>query len=161
TKEEFLALVDKMRSRIPDLSLSTDVIVGFPTETDEEFEDTVDVMRKVQFDQAFMFKYSERKGTIASKKFPDDISEETKSLRVTKLVNMQKDIVYERNKSFVGKVCNVLVEPAIGDKSPQNTVARTDGNHLVIIADASYPIGSIVKVKVIDATPHVLRAVVV
>jgi tRNA-2-methylthio-N6-dimethylallyladenosine synthase len=74
TKEEFLALVDKMKARIPDVALTTDVIVGFPTETEAEFEDTMDVMRQVQFDQAFMFKYSERKGTIASKKFPDDVT---------------------------------------------------------------------------------------
>ncbi len=158
TRQEFLALVDKMRKRIPGVALSTDVIVGFPTETDEEFEDTVDVMQKVEFDQAFMFKYSERKGTIASKKFPDDVSEEVKSVRVTKLVTMQKDIVYKKNKEQVGKVCDILIEPATGDKSPQNSVARTDGGYLVIIPDQIYKIGEIIKVKITDATPHVLKA---
>jgi tRNA-2-methylthio-N6-dimethylallyladenosine synthase len=158
TKEEFLALVDKMRQRIPGVALTTDVIVGFPTETDEEFNDTVDVMQKVQFDAAFMFKYSERKGTIASKKFPDDVSDEVKSKRVTQLVTMQKDIVYAKNKEQVGKICDVLVEPATGDKSPENSVARTDGGYLVIIPNASYKIGEIVKVRITDATPHVLKA---
>ena len=161
TKEEFLALVEKMKARIPDVSLTTDVIVGFPTETEAEFEDTLDVMQKVQFDQAFMFKYSERKGTIASKKFPDDVSEEIKSQRVTRLVNMQKDIVYSQNKKQIGKVCDVLVEPATSDKNPNNTVARTDGGHLVIISNVSYSIGTIVKVKIMEATPHVLKAQII
>ena len=137
--------------------LSTDGIVGFPTETDEEFEDTFDVMQQVEFDAAFTFKYSERKGTIASKNYPDDVSEEKKTERIMRLVALQKDTVYKKNKEQIGKICDVLIEPATGDKSPQNSVARTDGNYLVIIPDHIYPIGAIVKVKIIDATPHVLK----
>jgi tRNA-2-methylthio-N6-dimethylallyladenosine synthase len=159
TKEEFLSLVDKMRKRIPGVSLSTDVIVGFPTETDEEFEDTFQILQQVEFEAAFTFKYSERKGTVASKKYPDDISEEKKTERIMRLVALQKDIVYKKNKEQVGKVFDVLIEPATGDKSTQNSVARTDGNYLVIIPDRSYPIGEIVRVRITEATPHVLKAI--
>ena len=158
TKEEFLSLVDKMRQRIPGVALSTDVIVGFPTETDEEFEDTFQVLQQVEFDAAFTFKYSERKGTVASKKYPDDISEEKKTQRIMRLVALQKDIVHKKNKEQVGRVLDVLIEPATGDKSSKNSVARTDGNYLVIIPDRSYPIGTMVRVRITDATPHVLKA---
>lgn len=161
TKEEFLSLVDKMRARIPGVSLTTDVIVGFPTETDAEFEDTVDVMEKVQFDQAFMFKYSERKGTIASKKYPDDVPEEKKSERINRIVAMQKGIVHQKLLAYVGRECVVMVEPATGDKPHNNTVARTDGGHLVIIPDTAFPIGSMLNVKITAATPHVLKAQII
>src|SRR3989338_5365143 len=99
-----------MRQRIPGLVLSTDIIVGFPTETDMEFEDTMDVIQKVQFDAAFTFKYSERKGTIASKKYPDDISEEKKTERIMRLNELQKQISYEKNLAHVGETHMVLVE---------------------------------------------------
>jgi tRNA-2-methylthio-N6-dimethylallyladenosine synthase len=159
TKEEYLGLIDKMKKRIPGVALTTDVIVGFPTETDEEFEDTFNIMRDVEFDQAFTFKYSERKGTIASKKYPDDVSEEKKTERIMRLVALQKDIVYKKNKEHIGRELNVLVEPATGDKSPQNSVARTDGNYLVIIPNQSYKIGDMVRVRITDATPHVLKGI--
>jgi len=158
TREEFLVLVDKMRKRIPGVCLSTDVIVGFPTETDEEFEETFQILKEVEFDAAFTFKYSERKGTIASKKYPDDVSEEKKTERIMRLVALQKDIVYKKNKEHIGQELDVLVEPATNDKSPQNSVARTDGNYLVIIPDHSFAIGEIVRVRIIEATPHVLKA---
>ena len=79
TREEYVSLAKRLRETIPGLTLTTDIIVGFPTETDAEYQETLDVMREVEFDSAFMFAYSERKGTPAAKYYPDDISEETKS----------------------------------------------------------------------------------
>ena len=158
TKEEFLSLVMKMKAKIPGLALSTDIIVGFPTETDEEFEDTLKVVQEVQFDSAFTFKYSERKGTIASKKYPDDVSEEKKTQRIMRLVKIQKEITYQKNQAQIGQICDILIEPATGNKSSQHSVGRTDGNKLVILSQNGYTIGDIIKVKIIDATPHALKA---
>jgi len=157
TKEDFLTLVDKMRLRIPGLALSTDIIVGFPTETDEEFEDTISVVQQVQFDSAFTFKYSERKGTIASKKYPDDVSEEKKTQRIMRLVGMQKEITYKKNRAHIGQVCDILIEPALGERVDKISVGRTDSNKLVVMPIGPYKIGDILKVKIIDATPHALK----
>ena len=110
TKEEFLSLVDQVRSVIPDAYLSTDVIVGFCSETPEEFEDTMDVMRKVRFDTAFMFKYSERPNTLASVRFKDDVTDEEKTRRITQLVALQRDIAFEKRMDQVGQIQEVVVE---------------------------------------------------
>lgn len=158
TKEEFLGLVEKMRKRIPKLALSTDVIVGFPTETDEEFEDTLSVMRQVQFDSAFTFKYSERKGTAASKKYPDDVSEEKKTDRLVRLNELQKDITYQKNCAHIGETCEILIESTSSHKSDAECVGRTDGNKLVILPQASHHRGQMISVKITTATPHALKA---
>ncbi len=157
TQEEFLGLVEKMRSRIPGLVLSTDIIVGFPTETEEEFEDTLKVISQVQFDSAFTFKYSERKGTIASKKYPDDVTDAQKTERIMRLNELQKGITYKKNKAHIGQTHTILIEPAISDKPSHNSVGRTDGNKLVLLSQNGYRMGEMVKVKVTDATPHALK----
>ncbi len=159
TKEEFLALAEKMKKRIPGVTLTTDIIVGFPTETDEEFADTIDVVQKVGFDVAFTFKYSERKGTIASKKYPDDVSEEKKTERIMKLIEIQRAITLKNNQAYIGQICDILIEPALGENVQQNVVGRTDGNHLVILPQGPYKIGDIIKACITEATPHVLKAV--
>jgi tRNA-2-methylthio-N6-dimethylallyladenosine synthase len=156
TKEEFLGLVDKMRQRIPGVVLSTDIIVGFPTETDEEFEDTFDVMNKVEFDFAFMFKYSERKGTVASKKMPDDVSDEKKTERINRIVELQKKVALKTNQADIGSTQTIMVD----NMEAQNNTAlagRTDGGKLVYIPAGAYRLGDMVKVKIIDATPHALK----
>ncbi len=159
TKAEFLSLAAKMRRRISNLALSTDIIVGFPTETDEEFEDTVRVMEEVRFDSAFIFKYSERKGTIASKKYPDDVAEAKKTERIVRLNDIQKKITYEKNLAHIGEIQEVLVESAATLKSPDECNGRTDGNNLVIFPNESHQVGQRVKVKITAATPHVLKGV--
>ena len=110
TQEEFLALVDKTRKLIPNIALSTDIIVGFCSETDQEFQDTVKVMKEVEFDSAFIFKYSERKGTIASKKYPDDVSDEEKTRRIMRLNDLQKKITLKKNLAHIGEIQEVLIE---------------------------------------------------
>jgi len=157
TKEEFLALAEDMRRRIPGLCLSTDIIVGFPTETDAEFEDTLSVMREVRFDSAFTFKYSQRKGTIASKKYPDDMAEAVKTKRIMRLNDLQKQISYEKNLAHVGETHTVLIESLATAKSSDECQGRTDGNKLVIVPNGLYKVGDMLQVRITHATPHALR----
>jgi tRNA-2-methylthio-N6-dimethylallyladenosine synthase len=110
TNREFRDLVDEMRATIPDLGLTTDVIVGFPSETAEEYEETRQLMEDVRFDAAFIFKYSQRKGTYAERKLPDDVAPDDKTRRIVELVELQKKITGEINQSLVGSVQSVLLE---------------------------------------------------
>ncbi len=157
THEEFLSLVDKIRTKIPDVALSTDIIVGFPTETNDEFEDTIRVVTKAQFDIAFTFKYSERQGTVASKKYPDEISEAIKTERIMHLHATQKEITYQKNLAHIGKTLTVLLEPYPEAKNKDQMPGRTDGNALVILPLGPYKGGDMVKVRIIAATPHALK----
>ncbi|MCB9757881.1 MAG: radical SAM protein [Candidatus Omnitrophica bacterium] len=156
TQEEFLALAAKIRKICPDIFLSTDVIVGFPTETDAEFEDTVKVIQAVKFDAAFIFKYSQRKNTLASKKYPDDISEEVKKQRIIRLQDIQKEITYKKNSSHMGKTMTILTEKGT-NKLKDDFVGRTDGGHLVLIDKGDYHAGQFLNVTIVSASPHALR----
>jgi len=160
-KEEFLDLADKIRSFCPSVVLTTDIIVGFPTETDEEFEDTFDVMKKIEFDSAFIFKYSERKGTIASKKYPDDVLEGKKTERIVRLNELQKVISLKKNEAHIGEIHDVLIEKARISSASDHSQGRTDGNKLVIISSGNYTQGDLVKVKITRASPFNLRGEVV
>ncbi len=157
TQKEYLDLVDEIRTLYPAMALSTDVIVGFPTETDSEFEDTIKVMEKVEFDSAFIFKYSERKGTAAERKFPDDVSEEKKTERIVRINELQKKISLKRNSRHIGTTQNVLIEQESTERSKDDFQGRTDGNNLVIIPAGPYKTGEIVDVKITAATVNVLR----
>lgn len=157
TKEEYLGIVEKIRTLYPSMALTTDLIVGFPTETDEEFSDTINVMKDVQYDSAFIFKYSERKGTIAEKRFSDDVSDERKTERIMKLNEIQKEHSLKRNKAQVGQTLEVLVEEERTTRSLEDFQGRTDGNKLVILPAGPYRRGDFVKVKITDATPHILK----
>ena len=155
TKEAFLTLVEKIRERIPRIVLTTDVIVGFPSETEEEFQDTLDVMRRVEFDSAFMFKYSERKNTIASRKYPDNVSDEDKTSRITRLVELQREISNKKNQAHIGEVFDVLIEgPA---KKNNQLMGRNDGNKIVVFDNTGeLKVGDIVKVKIEKASTNTL-----
>jgi tRNA-2-methylthio-N6-dimethylallyladenosine synthase len=157
TKEEFLNLADKIRTKIPGIALTTDIIVGFPTETDEEFEDTLQVITKVQFDSAFTFKYSERQGTIASKKYPDDVAESIKTERIMRLNEIQKEITYKKNRAHIGEIQTVLLEPYPEAQNTELMPGRTDGNKLVLLPQGPYKGGEMLKVRITDATPHALK----
>ncbi len=161
TKEEYLKLVDDIRNVIPNVVLTTDIIIGFPTETDDEFQDTVDVMQKVEYDSAFIFKYSEREGTLAAKKFDDDVPEEIKTERIMLLNEIQKAHSLKKNLAHVGETQRVLIESEETKKSDQDVQGRNDGNKLVIIPQNGYKIGQFVDVKITDATAHVLKGSVV
>lgn len=161
TREEYLELAENIRSVVPDVGLSTDVIVGFPTETNEDFQDTLDAIEKCGFDMAFMFKYSEREGTFASKNLPDDVSEETKSERLTKLVNLQTGISLKQNKSRVGKVFDVLVEET-SKKSDKELCGRTNCGRMTVFPIregfvAKDLMGKILPVRIESSTSATLK----
>ncbi|HFE64480.1 MAG TPA: tRNA (N6-isopentenyl adenosine(37)-C2)-methylthiotransferase MiaB [Caldithrix sp.] len=161
TQKEYLDLVDNIRSHFPDMVLTTDIIVGFPSETDREFEDTVKVMEAVEFDSAFIFKYSERQGTIAARKYPDDVSEEKKTERIVRLNEIQKAHSLKKNRAHIGQTLEVLIEQESTRRSPDDFQGRTDGNKLVIFPAGNYRTGDFVAVKITDATAHVLKGEVV
>ncbi len=156
-KDEFLDLVSSIRETIPGVSLSTDIICGFPTETEEEYEDTVDVVNQVRFDSAYIFKYSERKGTVAKKLWADDVSEEAKSRRVTDLVRRQKEISLENHRSQIGSVQRVLIE-GTSRKDDREWRSRSEANTIVVFADPEARVGDFRQVKIVGATPNTLLA---
>lgn len=161
TQQEFLNLTDLIRKHSEDIILTTDIIVGFPTETDEEFEDTYHVMKTVEFNSAFIFKYSERKGTIAAKRFLDDVPEGKKKERIVRLNELQKGISLKKNLTNVGQIHEVLIEEENTRKSDDDYQGRNDGNKLVIFPAGDYHRGEFISVKITDATANVLKGVVV
>ncbi len=158
TRDEFLRLAELIRETIPGVSLTSDIICGFPTETDAEFTETEDVMRAVEFDSAFIFKYSERQGTIAEKLWEDDVPDAVKSERVTHLVAVQKDISLKHHQATVGKTVRVLIEGE-SRKNSAEWRARTYGNAIVVFADPSRRVGDFCDVQIKEATPHTLRGI--
>lgn len=161
SKEEFLSLAEEIRKTVPDVGLTTDIITGFPGETDVQFEDTLDVVRRVKFDMAFMFKYSEREGTMAQKKFPDDVPEEVKSERLTRLVELQTSISAENNKERVGRVYEVLVEGR-SRKSDRELSGRTESGRMTVFPiaenmNSNDMIGRFVNVEIVSSTSATLK----
>ena len=148
-KKDFLNLVDKIRHYMPDCSLSTDVIVGFPGETDEEFMETLDVIKKVSFNSAFMFKYSSRPGTKAAE-YSDQIKEEVKQSRLESLIKLQKARTLIENQKLIGSIQKVIVEKE-SKKSAHQWAGRTMGNTWVIFDKANESIKDIVEVLITDA----------
>lgn len=148
SKEQYLTLVEKMKNTIPNLTLSTDIIVGFPGETDEEFEDTLDVVRKVKFEQVYMFIYSRRVGTPGDK-MQNQIPEEIKHQRFDKLKALVESQIKENNQKYVGTIQKVLVEGESKNNSDMLT-GRTDSNKVVIFEGQKDLIGTIQDLKIIS-----------
>ncbi len=159
TKHEFLDLVDEIRSLMPGVSLTTDVIAGFCGEADGDFTQTVEVMQKVEFDSAFIFKYSERKNTIAERKFSDDLPDEVKTQRVMYLNEIQREISLRRNRAEIGKVFDVLVEEP-SKKNPQEWLGRTDHSKGVVFFDESVKPGDFVRVRINAAGTNTLKGTI-
>ncbi len=155
TKESFLALVEQIKRTVPNVTLTTDVIVGFPTETDAEFEETLDVMQAVEFDSAFMFKYSERKNTIAYKNLADDVPAEKKTERIVRLFDLQKANSLKRNQADIGKEEVVLIEGP-SRKNEDEWMGRTDGNKIVVLDKGDFNRGDLVEVSISGASANTL-----
>lgn len=149
TREDYLKLIEKLRKTVPDITLSTDIIVGFPGETNEDFEETLSIVKEVEYDSAFTFIYSIRKGTPAEK-FEDQIEESEKHRRFDLLVNAVNEISEKKNKAYQDRVEKVLVD-GVSKNDKSTLTGRTDGFKLVNFAGKKEMIGSIVDVKITDA----------
>jgi len=157
SKTSYMKLIDNIRRVLPDVTLTSDIIVGFPTETDEEFLDTLSVMETERYDAAFIFKYSPRAGTLAAKKFKDDVPAAVKTERIVRLNQLQRQISLEKNSQRIGQTLEVLIESETSARSAQHYTARTDGNIVVIIPEGPYRTGDFIPVRITEATPHVLK----
>ena len=148
TKEKYLELIEKIKNKVPDVLFSTDIIVGFPEETEEDFEETLDVVKKVNFEQIFMFIYSRRVGTVADK-MEKQIPEEIKHKRFDRLKKLFEEQVEENNKKYIGTMQKVLVE----GKSKTNDkmlTGRTNSNKVVIFEASEELIGQVINLKIIS-----------
>ena len=148
TKEQYLGLVDKMKKAIPNVKFSTDIIVGFPGEDEADFEDTLDVVQKVRFEQIFMFIYSRRKGTPADK-MDTQVPEEIKHQRFDRLKALYEDILAENNKEYIGTVQRILVE-GYSKTNEEFLTGRTDTNKVVIFKGDSKLIGKIIDIEIVS-----------
>ena len=146
TKEQYLNLVDKMKAKIPNLTLSTDIIVGFPGETDEEFEDTLDVVEKVNFEQVYMFIYSRRVGTPGDK-MENQVPDEIKHKRFNKLKELVESQIEENNQKYLGTIQKVLVEGE-SKNNKELLTGRTDSNKVVIFEGDKSLIGQMIDLKI-------------
>ena len=160
TKEQYLSLVDKMKAKIPNVVFSTDIIVGFPGETDKEFEDTLDVVRKVNFEQIFMFIYSPREGTIAAKR-DDQIPENIKHIRFDKLKELYESKVEENNEKYLGTQQKIMIE-GYSKNNDKMLSGRTDTNKVVIFEPKEdLKIGDMTAVKITETHKWFLKAEIV
>ncbi len=147
TREWYLGRVEAIRRLIPDCAITTDIIAGFSSETQEEHEATLSLMREVGYDFAFMFKYSERPGTVASQTLPDNIDEGLKTARLTEIINLQNTLSAERNAEDVGKEFEVLVE-GVSKRSDEQMFGRTSQNKVVIFDRHNIQVGDYVRVRI-------------
>lgn len=148
TREQYLDLIAKIKNKIPNASITTDIMVGFPGETDADFADTLDIVRQVQYDSSFTFVYNVRQGTPAAK-MPDQIPDEVKSERIQKLIALQNEISLQKNKQLVGSIEEVLVEgPTKSDTDKLG--GRTRTNKLVVFKGSSELVGKIVDVRITE-----------
>ena len=155
TREWYLDRVAAIRRIIPDCGLSTDIFVGYCSETEEDHQLSLSLMREVGYDSAFMFKYSERPGTYASKHLPDDVSEEVKIRRLNELIALQTEISAQQNKKDEGKEFDVLVE-GFSKRSREQLCGRTEQNKMVVFNKGSHNIGETVRVRIVGSTSATL-----
>lgn len=155
TREEYMLLIDKIRQLIPDCSISQDMIAGFPSETEEDHQDTLSLMKYVKYDFGYMFAYSERPGTLAARKMIDDVPEEVKKRRLQEIVNLQQELSLERTQRFLGKTVEVLVEKE-SKKSNAHWSGRNSQNTVVVFPKENYKPGDFVYVTITNCTAATL-----
>ncbi len=155
TREEYFELIDAIRKIIPDCAISQDMIAGFPTETEEDHLDTLSLMDYVKYDFGFMFAYSERPGTMASRKMKDDVPEDIKKRRLTEIINLQQKHGLFRAQQHIGKTEEVLIE-GLSKKSDMHWMGRNTQNTVVVFPKETYKIGEFVNVKITNCTSATL-----
>ena len=155
TREWYLERVEAIRRIIPDCGLSTDVFCGYHSETEEDHQETLSLMRLCAFDSAFMFKYSERPGTYASRHLPDDVPEETKLRRLNEIIALQNELSAESNRRSVGKTYQVLVE-GFSKRSRDQLCGRTEQNKMVVFDKGNHHIGDFVNVRITGSSSATL-----
>jgi len=156
TREHYLSLVDNAREYMPDVTITTDIISGFCTETEADHQDTLDLVRRVRFDSAFTFRYSPREGTDAYLE-PDDVPEEIKLHCLRELADVQREISAEKNAAIVGRTLEILIE-GVSRRSEDDAVGRTRGNIKVIVKDARLSPGTLTGVTITGATSQTFTA---
>ncbi|MDY3858163.1 MAG: tRNA (N6-isopentenyl adenosine(37)-C2)-methylthiotransferase MiaB [Muribaculaceae bacterium] len=155
TREWYMDRINAIRSRIPDCGISTDLFTGFHDETEEDFRQTLDLMREAAFDSAFMFKYSERPGTLAARTMPDNIPEEVKIERLNRMIALQNQLSAESNRRDIGKEFEVLVE-GVSKRSTSQWVGRTQQNKTCVFPRGDFRVGDFVKVRVTGSSSATL-----
>lgn len=155
TREEYFTLIDNIKNMIPDCGISHDIITGFPTETEEDHQDTLSLMEYVKYDFGYMFAYSERPGTMAERKLEDDVPHEVKKRRLQEIVDLQQKHSKQRTGRFLGKTVEVLVEKE-SKKSAAHWSGRNSQNTVVVFDKENYKIGDFVNVKISDCTSATL-----
>ena len=155
TRKEYLDLIKQIKSLIPNCGISHDMITGFPNETDEDHNQTLSLMKEVKYDFGYMFKYSERPGTFAAKKFEDNVDEEVKKVRLQEIIDLQQSHSKFRTKQYVCKTVEVLIEKE-SKKSSSHWAGRNEQNTVVVFPKKSHKIGDFVNVKINDCTSATL-----
>jgi tRNA-2-methylthio-N6-dimethylallyladenosine synthase len=160
TREWYLDRVAAMRRIIPEVSIGTDIFCGFHDETEEDHQESLSLMREVKFDLAYMFKYSERPGTVAAKRMPDNVSEEVKLRRLAEIIALQQKIANESNQNDIGRTFEVLVE-GFSKRSKEQMFGRSSQNKVIIFPRGGRRIGETIQVKVMSASSATLIGEVV
>ncbi len=155
TREWYMDRIEAIRRILPDCAITTDIIAGFSDESEEEHQATISLMKEVGYEFAYMFKYSEREGTFASKNLPDNISEEVKTARLTEIINLQNELSAESNRRDVGREFEVLVEGE-SKRSAEQMFGRTSQNKVVVFDRAESQVGEYVKVRVTSCSSATL-----
>lgn len=155
TREWYLDRIAAIRRAIPDCGISSDLFTGFHDETEEDFQETLSLMREVGFDSSFMFKYSERPGTLAARTMPDNVPEDVKIDRLNRMIALQNELSRESNARDVGKVFDVLVE-GVSKRSKEQFVGRNQQNKTLVFPRGNYRVGDTVKVRVVDSSSATL-----
>ena len=155
TREWYLDRIAAIRHAIPDCGISTDMFTGFYDESEEDFQLTLDLMREVGFDASFMFKYSERPGTMASKHMPDNIAEDVKIDRLNRMIALQNELSLESNRRDIGKEFDVLIE-GVSKRSKEQFVGRNQQNKTCVFPRGNYRVGDIARVRVVEASSATL-----
>ncbi|MBR6285874.1 MAG: radical SAM protein [Bacteroidaceae bacterium] len=156
TREWYMDRVEAIKRIVPDCGISTDIFCGYHSETEEDHQMSLSLMDEVHYDSAFMFKYSERKGTYASKHLPDDVPEEVKIRRLNELIALQNKMSAENNKKEIGKIREVLIE-GVSKRSREQLFGRTEQNKVVVFDRKDKHVGEFVKVKILDSSSATLK----